>query len=113
VVNLFALRSTDPMGLLAASDPFGPENLSWLRAAAEHDEVTCAWGATGGAKVQNLIRWRIASVVPIMKTADGNRGLFCLGRAKNGAPRHPLMLAYGTQRVPFLPAALEAANGKR
>lgn len=96
VVNLFALRSTDPMGLLSVSEPFGPNNWDWLRAAAEHDEVVCAWGATGGAKVQNLIKWRIASVLPLLANASGNRGLFCLGKAKNGAPRHPLMLSYDT-----------------
>src|SRR5436309_3459089 len=48
MVNLFALRSTDPLALLRASDPVGPQNDSWLRSAVHAADVSiAAWGVHG------------------------------------------------------------------
>jgi hypothetical protein len=46
VVNLFALRATDPRELLDAEDPLGPENGIWVRKACHQGAlVVAAWGS--------------------------------------------------------------------
>jgi hypothetical protein len=46
VVNLFALRATDPDELAKAADPVGPGNDSSIeRAIGRCDIAVCAWGA--------------------------------------------------------------------
>lgn len=82
VLNLYALRSTDPAALWTHTDPVGPENDEWLtKFALRADEVVCAWGAN--AQPQR------ARIVAGMLAANGVR-LKCLGTTKAGAPRHPL-----------------------
>lgn len=90
VGNLFALRSTDPRALRSASDPVGPDNDAHLRAMAGMAElVVCAWGA-GAAHdraedVKRLLRYEDTGVDRLRP-----RQLNCLGRTKQGPPRHPL-----------------------
>lgn len=46
VVNLFALRSTDPTKLRTAMDPIGPDTDEWIcQTAGACRRVICAWGA--------------------------------------------------------------------
>jgi hypothetical protein len=48
VVNLFALRSTDPKLLHKTADPVGPENeVHVARCARESALIVCAWSAHG------------------------------------------------------------------
>lgn len=87
VVNLYALRSTDPAKLWKSPDPVGPENDRVLRGALRRcaqtgSSAVFAWGAQAEA-------WRVETV------ADMARGLlrlklFHLGLTKDGQPRHPL-----------------------
>ena len=80
VVNLFALRSTDPKKLLDHSDPVGPENDDHI-----FDQISkhasglkiAAWGASANAKER-------AFRVSMMTKWDS------LGTTKDGSPRHPL-----------------------
>jgi len=89
VVNVMAGRSTDPAGLLAMDDPFGPENDAYLKAAlADNQKIICAWGNAIVPKLRGNIKRALASV--------SGATLYCLGRCKDGSPRHPLMLAYST-----------------
>jgi len=82
VVNLYAMRSTDPDALWNHPDPVGPENDQWLVSAAnDAEEIVCAWGAD--AKQSRVLE------VMRMLTFGGAR-LKCLGTTKNGSPRHPL-----------------------
>lgn len=83
VVNLFAFRATDPKAMQAAAFPFGPDNHSHLstvaRAASALDiPIVCAWGANDRGDVAKSI-FREAEV-----------RMVCLGRTKDGSPRHPL-----------------------
>ena len=79
VVNLFALRSTSPRALRRAPDPVGPRNDRWIaRLAADAELVIAAWGALGN--------YRDRARLVTSTLSD----LYCLGRTRDGSPRHPL-----------------------
>jgi hypothetical protein len=84
VVNLFALRATDPYELykIVHPDPVGPENDRIVREAAAEAEgpVIAAWGVHGA------LNGRGAIVARLLEASD----LMCLGLTKDGHPRHPL-----------------------
>lgn len=87
VVNLYALRSTDPRGLWLAEDPVGPENDAVLAdeawaAVLDDAPIVAAWGA-------NARPDRVAQVLALPHLAPR---LHALGVTKSGAPRHPLYL---------------------
>lgn len=94
LLNLFALRSTDPMVLRAHPDPVGPDNdmvVAEQLAEADGGPVIAAWGVHGalhgrGKRVAALIR------------ARGARPL-CLGLTKDGHPRHPLYVPNDTATI--------------
>lgn len=92
VVNLFALRSTDPAALLRHPDPIGPRNDATLallaRASRElGGRVVCAWGA------HSMAAERARTVQHLIGDA------VCLGTTKAGAPRHPLYVRGDTAPV--------------
>jgi hypothetical protein len=94
VVNLFALRATDPAALAAHDDPHGPRNEHhWRRVADEALLMVCAWGAHPMA----------AAVAPVLQAVLRSRGADtrCLGSTKSGAPRHPLYVKGDTGLVAF------------
>lgn len=84
VVNLFALRSTNPAKLKTAVDPVGSENdahVDWAINTVE-GPVICAWGAAPFATK------RAAAFAE--KYSAHN--LKCLGQTATGSPRHPLYI---------------------
>lgn len=94
VVNLFALRSTDPALLSRHPDPVGPDNDATLRSMAHvtrqlGGRVVCAWGAHPmAAERARTVRRLIGAAV-------------CLGTTKAGAPRHPLYVRADTTPTPW------------
>jgi len=89
VLNLFALRSTDPRALLGDEDPEGPMNDSALTAVfrslnPRSHLVVCAWGVRGG------YRSRSQFVLGLMDACDVVPR--CLRITKDGFPEHPLYL---------------------
>lgn len=85
VVNLFALRSTDPAALSAHAEPIGPDNdAAIVEASLEATRVICAWGAHGS------LRGRDAHVARLL--LDRDVPLHALAVTKYGAPGHPLYL---------------------
>jgi hypothetical protein len=99
VVNLYALRCTDPGGLRRHSDPVGPQNdlriaASLAAAAAGGWPVICAWGA--GADPA-----RVADVLAAISGAG--IAPLTLGLTRRGHPRHPLYVAAATKLVPYTP----------
>lgn len=96
VLNLFALRSTDPKALLTHPDPVGPENDATIRRYVEAQgdmPVVAAWGVHGtlgerDEQVRQLV-------------ADAGVTVLCLGRTRGGHPRHPLYLksSQGRERL--------------
>ncbi len=98
VLNLFALRATDPREMLTARDPVGPENDEYLsRALTQAKEegrfVLAAWGALGG--------YRGRDFHVLHKLGDGVEWR-CLGRTHRGFPRHPLYVSKAQVMVPFV-----------
>lgn len=98
VMNLFAFRATSPIDMKAADDPYGPDCAEHLdrmmRVSAENGvPILAAWGAHGSH--QNR-----AEMVTI-----GARGwgatLVCLGKTKEGHPRHPLYVKGDQPFEPF------------
>ncbi len=81
VVNLYALRATNPKELRTHPDPIGPENEQWLREHMRRASCTIAAWGTKGASRQTYFEDLLA---------EGNVSPFCLGTTKGGHPRHPL-----------------------
>jgi hypothetical protein len=95
VVNIFALRATDPRALRWARDPVGPRNDAFMLRAAARSPVVIAWGVHGalldrGARALRLLGPRTR--------------LLALGRTRSGAPRHPLYLRREAEAVEYVPA---------
>lgn len=83
VVNLFALRSTDPKQLLVHREPVGAENdAAILEAVHEADLVVAAWGTMGN----RLQRDRV--VLELLREKE----VYCLRTTKDGHPGHPLRM---------------------
>jgi hypothetical protein len=108
VLNLFAIRSRDPkavgrMGL----DAIGPMNDAWINESVKGcQEVICAWGcgehfrASKHSGLKNL-DFRPTDLLRNLRASHPKLPLMCLGYREDGHPRHPLMLSYETQRIPF------------
>lgn len=97
VVNLFALRSTDPRELRKHPRPKGdPDNLDAIvDCAAASSFVVCAWGNHG--------RYLERSAEVVRELRGWRFKLFHLGLTKLGEPKHPL----------YLPAASELTRWQR
>jgi hypothetical protein len=92
VVNLFALRSTDPEGLLGQADPIGTSNDAFIRAEALcADRIVLAWGDCS-PKIRTMVSARAFAVRRMLAPMQDK--LVRIGVTKLGAPRHPLMRAY-------------------
>ena len=80
MINLFAFRSTDSKVLRELEDPVGIKNDHTIRFFSENNRTILAWG-----NETSFMRSRVAAVIGMLR-----RPLFCLGKTKNGSPRHPL-----------------------
>ena len=94
MLNLFAYRATDPADMLkrqrSGRDVIGPENDAWIRReATAASAVVCAWGVHG------TLERRDRDVLRLL----GGIKLHCLGKSKDGHPRHPLYLPYSQELV--------------
>lgn len=94
VVNLFALRATDPCRLESTPNPIGLHNNTWiLNHARAAQDVICAWGTRG------MLFNRGIDVERLLKNA-GVR-LSALRITKNGEPAHPLYLPASLRPILF------------
>ncbi len=96
VVNLFALRSTDPAALYDHADPRGPENerhIDEQLALHMNGVICCAWGAEPFVEKQP---WLSVLTARLM-----NANAQCLGITKSGMPRHPLYLKKTAPLIPW------------
>jgi hypothetical protein len=103
VVNLFALRATDPKVLLVPPcNPVGPANDTAIELAVlQSTDVIAAWGTKG------TIRERDYAVTRLI-THKARMPLSCLALTKDGHPKHPLYVKGDT--VPMSFAAPKAVS---
>lgn len=96
VLNLFALRSTDPSILHDADDPIGPENDRAFRDTLPGcRSVVCAWGNHGTLHGRNR-----AAVEMIIEAGHAPTALTV---TRSGQPQHPLYLAKTLRPVEYRP----------
>jgi hypothetical protein len=94
IVNLFALRSADPLHLAAVPDPIGPGNDEVIRAElTTADIVVVAWGNQGAFRKRSLQVLRLL--------AGSGIKAWHLGLNKSGEPLHPLFVQSGSRLLPL------------
>jgi hypothetical protein len=95
VVNVYALRSTDPQKLFLVPDPVGPDNFDHVhRAAVEAGRVVVAWGVNARSEdVENTM----------FELSKSGAKILCLGTTKAGHPRHPLYVKGDQPLIPWSP----------
>jgi hypothetical protein len=83
VVNLFAYRATDPKELTKVMDPTGPDNHLHIISAINHNTgiIIAAWGTNGNQKHSKII-----------ELLRFSHEVHCLGKTKEGYPKHPLYI---------------------
>jgi hypothetical protein len=90
MVNLFGFRATKPKDLMGCKKPVGKKNDSWLRRmSCGAGVVVAAWGIHG------CYQGRDAVVARLVGT------MHCLGRTKNGLPKHPLYVSRSQRPIPY------------
>jgi hypothetical protein len=103
VLNVFAVRATDPADMRRAEDPVGPENKDWFDRtlpSAYEGPIVCAWGVHGEHMDQDLavLGWLESYGIKPMS----------LGSTRDGHPRHPLYLPKTVDLAPFHRRAADA-----
>ena len=90
MTNLFALRATDPKNMINHSVPIGQSNDMWITdIASDAGIISAAWGTNGN----HLNRDK-----DVLELLDK---MYCLGKTKDGFPKHPLYIKADTQPVIF------------
>lgn len=93
VLNLFAFRATKPIDLAKAADPVGPQADHFLLDLIQNVDgpLIAAWGShwIAGERAKDV-------------TAMIGRHCVCLGKTKDGHPRHPLYVKGDAPLVPLL-----------
>ncbi len=98
VVNIFALRSTDPAALARDPDPVGPRNTNAIVRAALRSEFTvAAWGVHGALGARGVF---------ILGKLCPKADVRSLGITREGHPKHPLYLPRTAQPEPISPDLL-------
>ncbi|ARB14713.1 hypothetical protein Ccr29_gp157 [Caulobacter phage Ccr29] len=98
MLALFAFRSPSPAEMKAAEDPIGPMNARVLQHVFEYAmtagaDVIAAWGVHGEFKDQDYGAVQQAEITGVE--------VKCLGKSKDGHPRHPLYLRGDQPVVPL------------
>ena len=96
VVNLFALRSTNPKTLWAEDtiDPIGPDNDDAIMTAADiahNGLIICAWGGHGSYMDRG------DQVIGMIEHLEPHY----LDLTKHGLPKHPLYLSGDLKPIPY------------
>lgn len=89
VINLFALRATDPRELKRARDPIGDVNDSIIQSYSNHD-IIAGWGNHGSYLD------RAKHVIELL-----NCPIWCLKVTKGGHPQHPLYLSKALKPIRY------------
>lgn len=85
MVNLFAIRATDPRVAASADEPIGEENDRYILSESKGcEKIVAAWGD------QKWLGGRDKTVMRLLGK------MYCLGQTRNGHPKHPSRLGYST-----------------
>lgn len=88
MLNMYALRSTDPAGLGLVANPVGVDNVETIaRWARRPVRMVAAWGAHRAARARDA-----ETVRAIVANRPAGFVLECFGTTAEGFPRHPLYL---------------------
>lgn len=103
VCNKFAYRATDVGELrCGVKDPVGPDNDEAIQdVMIVADVILVAWGPL--SKLPEALRDRWKQIVRMSDKIRPGHPLMCLGTAKDGHPRHPLMVPYAQAPVEWHP----------
>lgn len=96
MTNLFSFRATDPKVMRAATVQVDHIRLNrwWIKEIACLASLTvCAWGVHGS--------FRGEADALLLELSAWRARLHCLGRTKDGHPKHPLYLRADSQPIPF------------
>jgi hypothetical protein len=93
VLNLFALRSTDPTGLYTHGAPQGDNWPHLIEVTSRCRWVVCAWGVHG----EHLNMGKTAEAI----LRHHGRRLYHLGLNQGGTPKHPLYLKLSASPHPW------------
>ena len=89
MMNLFALISPDPEALRKCPDPV-KENNNWIdKISRQCETVVFCWGNFKQAQYQ------ANKIVPMFPKA------LCIGKNRNGSPKHPLYIKQTTKLIPY------------
>jgi hypothetical protein len=86
MLNVYALRATDPQAMLRHPYPTTIENDNYIASEIERcARVVACWGNHANP----MDTWHLATLIAV-------RGIpsYCFGLTKRGAPKHPLYLPY-------------------
>ena len=89
ILNIFALRSTDPDALYGHPDPVGPDNddaISKWSGLDQAARVVLAWGSHGEFRDRGF--WVGQGILALRNFTE----VYCFGATKRGQPLHPLYL---------------------
>ena len=91
MVNLFAFRATEPMDMMSAPDPVGPDNDRTLQTLSRSAGIIiAAWGENGNHMGRDK---QVMALLSHLK---------CLHQNKDGSPAHPLYLSGDATPYPLI-----------
>ncbi|MNJ40255.1 hypothetical protein D3C77_351460 [compost metagenome] len=98
VGNVFSYRATDVRELARVDAPWGPEHMQHLtEIITSADVLVPCWGASG--KVPPSLHYAIKNTLNLLLTSG--KPVLHFGLTASGDPKHPLMLGYDTQLIPW------------
>lgn len=107
MLNLFSIVSTDPKGMIFHDKPVGLGNHDALRYYRKNvAAVIACWGS-----MEMRYRPRLGWQSQIQETLNAiNSPVYCLGKTKDGSPKHPSRIAYSTERELFWSPGMFTTN---
>lgn len=91
--NLYGYRSTNPkvINAMGLNDAIGPDNWHHVhQMISKASKIVVAWGTHGTKGTHQMNR------------TLNNMKVWCLGKTKNGYPKHPLYLSKNTELIEYL-----------
>jgi hypothetical protein len=102
--NLYGFRTAYPRELLEVDSPvhhpcgYDPNTNVIAYYANRCRRVVVCWGAVSQAWQKKM---RMQERIHEVLSCINHKNIFCLGRTKDGSPRHPSRLAYSTPFEPY------------